>query len=1175
MPDDRNNDHATPSLLPLSGRALLLIVCLTLTACQEDQGEDFYEARAYRVTSLGQLIGGPKALGNMGDFILENDKIRVLVNGQPTDWVGASPNKWGGAVLDADIRRFEEYGERYESGRDLLLEVVPMFDLKTFGYDTLYAEGPVVRIPQDAILVQQDGSGTGAAEVKVTGVLKNLLYLFELLPVPNNNGFYVLLTLLEDLLGAPITELFPGAFVPVKAETVYRLEPGKNHLEITTTFTVLNSDESEPSELEEIPLEPISEQDNPLEAVFQGDVFGDAIFYGESLDAIGPGIFGFSTSFFTEELYNAGKSILNEAPLLDWSAAVADDIGYGLVSPDGKLSFPILEDFLTVAFQKVQKDERFRKPEPGQFFRYTRYLVVDEGDVAGVLDHIVDLKGMPHGTLEGNVYFGDAGRAASGVHVLLCKHPRFTADGSLVPVVDNLEAMNGVLQGLAPDEVDLRRLIPYSRFRTDARRFDALEDGSFEGKVPVGHYILVASGPGFTRSKLLPIEIAEGKTLRVTLPIQSTGTLRVTVRSRDEGRPDGPAKITIIGVNGEASPDPFLGEGFHPAEITKVLLTRDGHGEVQLPVGTYRVIAGRGPEYSADERTVTLHPLEVRNIQMTIRRVVDTSGWIAADLHMHTEVSPDSGVPFKDRLLSAMTEGLDLIAGTDHDYIPNYRPRLESLGGQNLIRFMPGVELSHFSYAHFNAYPIQYDPTAIAGGSPNWRNPSPSATLPDGSPMPEFTPQDCFDAMRALTDWDEVSQEAFVQINHTQESFTGYLRAFGFDQYYGTFGSPDFLTIGDPVVNNGGFFPSSPPEGEEPVHFSWDFDGMEILNAKRWHDFRTATQEEILEPGNEIPPIESPLFPILVRTAEEQDRILRGDLLLDSSNRGGVDDYLTLLAMGKRVTALGTSDSHTTVKTENGKCRTYIMSSSDQPEFIDLDEVITHLKRQRAVASNGPFMEAWVNGEPIGSDLLDGDGTVTLRIRAQAPEWMSLDRIEIYGNGILIGEIGRDVSTRPYPFLTCDTSGKALHGTSRTVRFDDTVSCSIETDTFFVVIGIGYEGMSPHITPVEGPTVDIVDSLALAFPESLRELIIDLLLGGILQRNHEIYPYVVTNAIFVDRDGQDADGDGFDFDGPGFIPGWFDEEDLPPELDDPEVQLGIFSGKARYQSLSSRFRRLR
>lgn len=1175
MPGKRQDKKAGSSKYPFLDCTLLLFVSLVLTACGGDGDEDFYEARAYQVTSLGQLIGGPKALGNIGDFILENDRIRVLVNGQPTDWVGGSPNKWGGAILDADIRRFEDYGARYESGRDLLLEVVPMFDLKTFGYDTFYTDGPVLRIPQDAIQVQQDETGEGAAVVRVTGVLQNLLYLFELLPVPNNNGFYVLLSLLESLLGAPLTDLFPGAFVPVKAETVYRLEPGKNHVEITTTFTILNPDASEPEGKEEIPLEPISEEDNPLEAVFQGEAFGDALFYGDSLDVIGPGVFGFSARFFTEELYKLGKSILTEAPLVDWSAGVADDIGYALLSPDGKLSFPILEDFLTVAFQKVQKDAMFRKPRPGQFFQFRRYLVVDEGDVAGVLDHVVDLKRMPHGIVEGSVFFGDAGRAASGVHVLLCRHPRFTTDGSLVPVPNHLEEMNAYLQGLDPDEVDLRRLIPYSRFRTDSRRFDALKDGSFRGKVPAGDYILVASGPGFSRSKLLPIAVKPGQTLRVSLPLQATGTLRVTVRSRDEGAPDGPAKITIIGLNGEGSPDPFLGEGFNPAGITDVLLTPDGFGEIQLPVGTYRVIAGRGPEYSSEEKIVRLNALDVRHIQMNIRRVVDTSGWVAADLHMHTEVSPDSGVPFEDRILSAATEGLELVAGTDHDYVPNYRPRLEALGGLNLLRFMPGVELSHFSYAHFNAYPIRYDPTKIAGGAPNWRNPSPTATLPDGSPMPEFTPQDCFDAMRALTDWDTVSQPAFVQINHTQESFTGYLRAFGFDQYYGTFGSPDLLTIGDPVVNNGGFFPESPPEGEQPVHFSWDFDGMEILNAKRWHDIRTATQEEILAPGSEVPPIESPLFPILVRTAGEQDRILRGDLLLDSSNRGGVDDFLTLLAMGKRVTALGNSDSHTTVATENGKCRTYIKSSSDEPEFLDLDEIITNLKRQRAVATNGPFLEAWVNGQPIGSDVFDGDGTVNVRIRAQAPEWMSLDRLEIYGNGILVGEIGRDRSTRPYPFLTCDTSGKALRGRDRTVRFDDIVSCDISGDTFFVVIGIGYEGMTPHITPQEGPSADITDALALAFPESLRELIIDLLLGGILQRNHEIYPYVVTNGIFVDTDGKDTDGDGSDFDGPGFLPGWFDEEDLPPGLNDPEAQLGVFAGKARYQSLSGKFRSLR
>ena len=79
---------------------LASIFALVFVAACED-AEEFREARAYKIDSRSQLIGGPKALGTLGDYMLENDKIRVIVNGQPTDMTGGMPNKWGGAIIDA------------------------------------------------------------------------------------------------------------------------------------------------------------------------------------------------------------------------------------------------------------------------------------------------------------------------------------------------------------------------------------------------------------------------------------------------------------------------------------------------------------------------------------------------------------------------------------------------------------------------------------------------------------------------------------------------------------------------------------------------------------------------------------------------------------------------------------------------------------------------------------------------------------------------------------------------------------------------------------------------------------------------------------------------------------------------------------------------------------------
>jgi hypothetical protein len=247
------------------------------------------------------------------------------------------------------------------------------------------------------------------------------------------------------------------------------------------------------------------------------------------------------------------------------------------------------------------------------------------------------------------------------------------------------------------------------------------------------------------------------------------------------------------------------------------------------------------------------------------------------------------------------------------------------------------------------------------------------------------------------------------------------------------------------------------------------------------------------------------------------------------------------------------------------------MASTDEPRFLGLDELVTNVKRGRAVATTGPFLELWVNGAPIGSDVSAPDSLVSVRVRAQAPPWMALDRIEIYGNGRLVGEIGADSSDT---WLGCETSGLALSGPEKVTRLDATFPCYLDGDTVFAAIAIGYQGMSPVSNPVDGPAVELADSLILAVNTMISTwLHVDNLiaLGGTLERRHVIYPYAVTNAIWVDVDGADADGDGHAYDGPGSIPGWFDEDDVPTDLTDlldhDDGQAALYAAKTRWLSL--------
>ena len=250
------------------------------------------------------------------------------------------------------------------------------------------------------------------------------------------------------------------------------------------------------------------------------------------------------------------------------------------------------------------------------------------------------------------------------------------------------------------------------------------------------------------------------------------------------------------------------------------------------------------------------------------------------------------------------------------------------------------------------------------------------------------------------------------------------------------------------------------------------------------------------------------------------------------------------------------------------------MSDTDDPRFIDLDKTITNMRAHRLIATTGPFVEAWVNGKPIGSELHDADGTIDVRIKVQAPPWMSLDRIEIYGNGVLIGEIGADAGEQ---FLGCFTDGYAVEGKDQVVRFDSTVPCMISQDTFVNVIAIGYEGMDPVSLSTFEPERDLTDSILLGVDNLLEQWIGVRNLIPLKPRvavNHAIYPYGITNAIWVDLDGTDTDLDGYDYDGPGYVPGWFegDYEEMVEGAEksgtvDEELAPAIAAARLRMLSL--------
>lgn len=349
------------------------------------------------------------------------------------------------------------------------------------------------------------------------------------------------------------------------------------------------------------------------------------------------------------------------------------------------------------------------------------------------------------------------------------------------------------------------------------------DDGAFSGEVPAGTWTLSADAPGFPFPPDQTVEVAEGGHADARLELAPGGRLFVRVRTPDGGPT--PAKVTLICPNACPKSD-RIGARFRDVRFDRLppnvqtvgFVGPSGEAVFDVPPGLYDVVVSRGAEWStdpagwpADHRSVVVPEGGIGPLEAEIAHVVDTTGWISGDLHVHAIDSPDSTVTNTDRVRSFLAEGVDVIVATDHDFVTDYRPEIASLGAEDEIVAVAGEEVSTFDFGHFNGFPLVPDPDDLLGGALDWA----------GGDGPTLTPREIFAALRDGPG----PAEKVVQVNHPR-GFLGYFTAIGLDTGSGA-------TATDPAVLR---LPSTGGQPGDTGLFDPSFTAMEILTG---YDFKT------------------------------------------------------------------------------------------------------------------------------------------------------------------------------------------------------------------------------------------------------------------------------------------------------------------------------------------------
>ena len=489
----------------------------------------------------------------------------------------------------------------------------------------------------------------------------------------------------------------------------------------------------------------------------------------------------------------------------------------------------------------------------------------------------------------------------------------------------------------APDGKSVVHLMP-GKYRVRAQAI---------GHQPVEKDVDVADNPSTVELKLGPATAVNAKVVDGT------------------GKPI-PCKVSFYGreVDGKSTPTPNFGLDSQSGSVGNTVYSADGEFIRSIPPGAYEAVISYGPEYDAEFKDIVVSEGESLELSVTLKRVVDTEGWVSAELHSHSSPSGDNTSDQLGRVENLVCEHLEFAPCTEHQRIESYDDQLKILGAEARMATCTGMELtgSLLPINHQNAFPLKWSPYEQDGGGPRVSS----------NPVTQIA---------RIAMWDDKADKV-VQSNHPN------LRQMLRDKNL---------------------------DGTEDGGYSEMLDYMDVI--------------EIHPPSD--------IFKPLDQIEEQKDR---------DNNR--MQHWMNLIASGRYIPGVVNTDAHYNWH-GSGWMRNWIASSTDDPAKIGVPEMIKSLEAGRIVMSTGPFMNFSIEhaslkeSARIGDRVKIEDGKAQAVVKVQCPNWMDVNRVEIFVNGKLVPELSRRRSTHPDAFA------------DGVVKFDQKLKFELKGDSFVIAAAIG------------------------------------------------------------------------------------------------------------------------
>jgi hypothetical protein len=243
------------------------------------------------------------------------------------------------------------------------------------------------------------------------------------------------------------------------------------------------------------------------------------------------------------------------------------------------------------------------------------------------------------------------------------------------------------------------------------------------------------------------LSLGVGKTVALVKKLPEASRIRFNIT--DETGRSIPCKAQFLAQEG--TPTVNLGPAMRAHGCKDQWHSERGDFTVPLPQGSYRVVVTRGIEFSHHEQNVALQPGGMVEVKATLRRLVDSAGWVSADFHNHSTPSGDNICGTPDRICNIAAEHIEFAPTTEHNRIFDWRPTIEALGLANDIQTVIGMELTG-SAAHLNCFPLTPEPFTQDNGAPVYNLDARITAL-------------------TLRGWQGERPDRWVQINHPSLEF--------------------------------------------------------------------------------------------------------------------------------------------------------------------------------------------------------------------------------------------------------------------------------------------------------------------------------------------------------------------------------------------------------------------